>query len=191
MQWNLRFHFVLEEGNFLSNALSLLIKSLRERLQGSKPKRWTRRNPQGIIIKTNKQANQLTNPTNKDRLACFLIGAGSVVHVCLLYWRFQCSLCSSSSPWASNFVNDIFINAPSWVYLVLVKGDIRRNAIIWSALGLVLFFCACFLLAGRAVCLPDCLCSGSVGVSGLGGRQVLLRLICLVRTLLQICLTSI
>lgn len=181
-QENLRFHFASEEGNFLSNALSLLKKSLREK-QGSKPKRWTRGNPQGIIIKTNKQANQPTDPTNKDCLARFLIGTASAVHVCLSYWRCQYSFCSSSSPLTSNFVNVIFINASSWMCLVLVKREIRRNAIIPPTLGLVVYFHARFLLAGHAACLSDCFCSGSAGVSSLGGRQVLARLICLVRTL--------
>lgn len=49
--------------------------------------------------------------------------------------------------------------------------------------GLSCVFPCTFLLAGHAACLPDWLCSGSASVSGLGGRQVLVSLICLVRTL--------
>lgn len=75
-----------------------------------------------------------------------------------------------------------------WEAFGVGEGRVQEKHHFLSALGLDVFSRACVLLAGHAACLPACLCSGPAGVSGLGGRQVLVRLICLARTLSEICL---
>lgn len=52
VQKYLRFHFVLEEGNFPSCALNLLNGGVKGKLQRSKPKRWARKKkPSGLFLR--------------------------------------------------------------------------------------------------------------------------------------------
>lgn len=56
------------------------------------------------------------------------------------------SLCPSSSPLSSNWEQLLLLGCV-WCWY---RGETRRKVIIWSALGLAVFSCACFLLAGHA-----------------------------------------